>query len=203
MRNYLHSILSRQDRIAKMVLWSSSSAPIRIRESIATLPALVWGKQEDYLISAPPWHYGFGLHSPMDRFLRLDGKILLLGSDHDAVTFLHYVEHVTEIPDKRIRRFQVPIEEEGRRVWRAMEEFDTSGEGAHAHWPDRFFAEIVEAYLTAAANHGGQVGNALSYLLRARGLLMRAVAKNPTAADRLRGSATNKFLSDEKHGEMS
>jgi hypothetical protein len=93
----------------------------------------------------------------------------------------------------------VPIEEEGRRVWRAMEEFDTSGEGAHAHWPDRFFAKIVEAYLTAAANRGGQVGNALSYLLRARGLLefasplMRAVAKNPTAADRLRGSATNKF----------
>ena len=27
----------------------------------------------------------------------LDGKIVLLGSDHDAVTFFHYVEHVADI----------------------------------------------------------------------------------------------------------
>ena len=152
---------------------------------------VVWGKRADSLISEQPWNYAFGLRSPLDRFLGLDGKILLLGSDHDAVTFLHYVEHVAEIPNKRIRRFQVPVLDDGRRAWRSMEEFDTSGDGALANWPDRFFAKIVDAYLAATGNQGGRVGNALSYILRARGLLdfalplMQAVAKNPRAADNL------------------
>lgn len=152
---------------------------------------VVWGKQADYLISEQPWNYAFGLHSPLDRFLSLDGKILLLGSDHDAVTFLHYGEHVAEIPDKRIRRFQVPVLEDGRRMWRSMEEFDTSGDGVHANWPDRFFAKIVDAYLAATGNQGGRVGDATSYILRARGLLdfalplMEAVAIDPRAADNL------------------
>jgi len=34
----------------------------------------------------------------------------LLGSDHDAVTFLHHVEHVATIPDRRVARFQVPVQ---------------------------------------------------------------------------------------------
>jgi aminoglycoside 3-N-acetyltransferase len=152
---------------------------------------VVWGKQADYLISEQPWNYAFGLHSPLDRFLGLNGKILLLGADHDAVTFLHFVEHVSEIPDKRIVRFRVPVQEDGRRVWRDMEEFDTSGAGVHTNWPDRFFAKIVDAYLTRTRNQGGRVGNALSYILRARGLLdfasplMEAVAIDPRAADNL------------------
>jgi aminoglycoside 3-N-acetyltransferase len=149
---------------------------------------VVWGKQADYLISDQPWNYAFGLHSPLDRFLGLDGKILLLGSDHDAVTFLHYVEHVAEIPGKRISRFQVPVLDEGRRVWRDMEEFDTS-DGVHANWPDRFFAKIVDAYLAATGNQGGRVGSALSYVARARGLLdfaspiMESVAIGPRGPD--------------------
>ncbi len=161
----------------------------RVNRHIARF--VVWGKQADYLISEQPWNYAFGLHSPLDRFLGLDGKILFLGSDHDAVTFLHYVEHVTEIPDKRIRRFQVPVQADGRRVWRDMEEFDTSGDGVHANWPDRFFVRIVDAYLTVTGNQGGRVGNARSYILWARGLLefasprMEAVAKNPRAAEDL------------------
>jgi aminoglycoside 3-N-acetyltransferase len=152
---------------------------------------VVWGKQADHLISDQPWNYAFGLRSPLDRFLNLDGKILLLGSDHDAVTFLHYVEHVAEIPGKRIARFQVPVQEVGRRMWRDMEEFDTSGDGVHANWPDRFFAKIVDAYLTTTGNQGGRVGDAMSYVLRARGLLefasplMEAVAFDPRAADNL------------------
>jgi aminoglycoside 3-N-acetyltransferase len=152
---------------------------------------VVWGKQADYLVSDQPWNYAFGLHSPLDRFLGLEGKILLLGSDHDAVTFLHYVEHVAQIPGKRIARFQVPVQEGGRRVWRDTEEFDTSGDGVHANWPDRFFAKIVDAYLTETGNQGGRVGDAMSYILRARSLLdfavplMEAVATDPRFADNL------------------
>jgi aminoglycoside 3-N-acetyltransferase len=142
-------------------------------------------------MSTQPWNYAFGSDSPLERFLMLDGKIVLLGSDHDAVTFLHDVEHVAEIPDKRIARYEVPVMEKGCRVWRAMEEFDTSGDGAHMNWPDRFFAKIVDSLLTKTSNNGARVGSAMTYILSARELLefalplMKAVAADPLAADSL------------------
>jgi len=149
-----------------------------------------WGKQAGHLMSSQPWDYAFGLGSALDRFLALDGKIVLLGSDHDTVTFLHYVEHVGEIPDKRIAHYQVPVMEDGRKVWRAMQEFDTSG-GVHPHWPDRFFAKIVDSFLTKTGNNGALVGNAATYILSARELfnfalpVMKAVAEDACAAGTL------------------
>lgn len=151
---------------------------------------VVWGKQTGYILSEQPWSYAFGAGSPLERFLKLDGKILLLGCDHDTVTFLHYAEHIVEIPYKRIARFRVPVLEGGRRVWKEMEEFDTS-DRAHDNWPDRFFARLTDGYLASTRNAGGLVGNARSYLFSARGLLdfalpwMQAVAREPKAAESL------------------
>ena len=132
---------------------------------------VAWGKHAGHLFSSQPWDYAFGHDSPLERFAALDGKILLLGCDHDTVTFLHYVEHVADFPGKRIARFQVPIVADGVRVWREMAEVDSSGAGAHANWPDRFFAMLVDGYLAATGNQGGRIGDAPSYLLSARGLL--------------------------------
>jgi aminoglycoside 3-N-acetyltransferase len=151
-----------------------------------------WGGQTDYLLSSQPWNYAFGSDSPLERFLLLDGKILLLGCDHDTVTFLHYVEHVADIPGKRVARYHVPIMENGCCVWRDMEEFDTSGDGVHANWPDLFFAKIVDSLLTRTGNNGARVGKAMTYLLGARELfdfalpLMKAVAADHVAAESLK-----------------
>ena len=148
---------------------------------------VAWGRHAEYLLSKQPWHYAFGHESALERFVELDGKILLLGCDHDTVTFLHYAEHIVDIPDKRVSRFKVPVLEGGARVWREMEEFDTS-DGAHAHWPARFFARIVDTYLRQTQNAGRRVGDAPCVLLDARGLLafalqvMQAVALDPNAA---------------------
>jgi aminoglycoside 3-N-acetyltransferase len=141
------------------------------------------------MISSQPWDYAFGHGSALDRFATLGGKILLAGCDHDNVTFLHYAEHIADIPDKRVARFQVPVDDGGRRVWREMEEFDTS-DGAHPNWPDRFFARLVDAYLVATRNRGAAVGNAHCFLVESRGLLefalgvMRAVAADPRAIEK-------------------
>jgi aminoglycoside 3-N-acetyltransferase len=108
------------------------------------------------------------------------------------VTFLHYAEHVADFPDKRIARYRVPVLERGARVWRWMEEFDTSDAGAHAHWPPRFFARIVDAYLRATRNTGGLAGDARSFLLDARTLhdhalhIMERLARDERAVDELR-----------------
>ena len=152
---------------------------------------VAWGKASSYLFSSQPWNYPFGHDSALDRLVALDGKILLLGSDHDTVTFLHYVEHIADIPGRRVARFKVPIIEGGVRVWRETEEFDTSGDGVHANWPDRFFARIVDGFLSASQNPGGPVGDAWCHLLPVRGLLqfarpiMERVALDPHTADSL------------------
>jgi aminoglycoside 3-N-acetyltransferase len=167
----------------------------RVNEHVARFA--FWGKQTEHLMSRQPWDYAFGADSALERFLTLDGKIVLLGSDHDAVTFLHYVEHVADIPGKRVARYQVPIMDNGCRMWRAMEEFDTSGDGAHANWPDRFFAKIVDSLLIKTRNNGGRVGKATTYILSSRGLfdfalpLMKAVAADPLAADSLKERTDN------------
>ena len=148
---------------------------------------VVWGKHTDYLLSHQPWDFAFGKGSLLERFLELNGKILLLGSDHDNVTFLHYAEHVSDFPDKRIARFRVPMLEDGKKVWKEMAEFDTSSQGVHANWTDCFFSTIVDQYLYSTNNLGGPVGGAKSYLIDANALLeladsiMRSVASDANA----------------------
>jgi aminoglycoside 3-N-acetyltransferase len=152
---------------------------------------VAWGQHVGHLFSIQPWDFAVGRDSALDRFMALDGKILLLGCDHDTVTFLHYVEHVADLPGRRIARYQVPVMENGARVWRWMEEVDTATEGAHPNWPDRLFARIVDGYLRETANDGGVVGNARSHLFSARALfdfarpLMERLARDPTVAGSL------------------
>jgi hypothetical protein len=62
-----------------------------------------------------------------------------------------------------------------------MAEVDTS-QGAHASWPDGFFAILVDGYLDATNNRGGRVGNAESHLFRARGLLQHALGEMKAVA---------------------
>lgn len=146
----------------------------RVNDHVARFVA--WGKHTDFLFSEQPWDFAFGRGSCLERFTELGGKILLLGSDHDNVTYLHYPEHISDFPDKRIARFKVPVLVDGNRAWLDMAEVDTSA-GAHPTWPDNFFARIVDAYLSATGNKGGVVGNAESFLIPARGLLAHATGE--------------------------
>lgn len=143
---------------------------------------VVWGKNAGHLISHQPWDFAFGRGSALERFVELNGKILLINCDHDNVTLLHYAEHIVEIPDKRIAVFDVPVLENGVRVWKEMREVDTSSAGGHASWPDRFFAHIVNGYLSRTRNRGGRVGHAHCFLLDAKGLLELALSEMRAAA---------------------
>lgn len=146
----------------------------RVNHHVARLVA--WGKQAEHLFSEQPWDFAFGRGSPLERFTDLDGKILLLGSDHDNVTYLHYPEHIADFENKRVARFKVPVLVDGQRVWRDMAEVDTAAK-AHDAWPANFFAKIVDGYLSETGNSGGLVGNATSHVMAARGLLHVAMAE--------------------------
>lgn len=135
---------------------------------------VAWGKHANFLFYEQPWDFAFGKGSVLERFTQLNGKILLLGSDHDNVTYLHYAEHIADFPDKIIARFKVPVLIDGVRTWRGMAEVDTSDK-AHENWPERFFAQIVDAHLSRTGNTGGLVGRAKSFLIDAPVLLTDAL----------------------------
>ncbi|HVF39680.1 MAG TPA: AAC(3) family N-acetyltransferase [Gemmatimonadaceae bacterium] len=165
----------------------------------------VWGKHAEYLISEQPWDWAFGHGSALDKFTKLDGKILLLGSEHDNVTYLHYAEHIANFPDKIVARFKVPVIENDSRMWRDMAEFDTS-KGAHANWPDKFFEKIVAKYLDDTGNEGGMVGDATSHLLSAPELLalalptMESIAANRDSISTLLQLQSDPPIRDSKQG---
>ena len=146
----------------------------------------VRGAHAEYLLSPQPWDFAFGHESILERFMDLDGQIALVGSDHDNVTFLHYVEHVADFPNKRISRFRVPTASPDGTSWKEMQEVDTNV--AHEHWPDRFFASIVDAFIRDNMEAGGLIGDAPSHLLSARDLfkfarpIMEAVAREGQAS---------------------
>ena len=153
----------------------------RVNDHVARF--VVWGRQADELVAEPPWDFAFGRGSALETFVARNGRILLLRSDPDAVTFLHYAEHVVDAPGKRIARFKVPVTNAGQRVWRDMAEVDTSVP-AHPNWPERLFGDIVERYLTGTENEGAMVGDARSYLIDARGLLDLALEVMRSTATR-------------------
>jgi aminoglycoside 3-N-acetyltransferase len=137
------------------------------------------GDRSEWLVADHPWNYGYGKGSPLDKLCMTGGKVLLLGSDHDEVTLLHYAEHIAPFADKRIVRYKAPLMHGGVRSWVECEEFDTSGDGVHANWPPDAFAQIVDDFIENAAGtpacHMGQVGHAQSVLMDAAALVEHAL----------------------------
>ncbi|MCW5715404.1 MAG: AAC(3) family N-acetyltransferase [Bauldia sp.] len=135
------------------------------------------GGKASALLADQPWDFALGAGSPLDHLCADGGKVLLLGSDHDAVTLLHYAEHIADFPDKIITRFEVPMLRDGERVWMPCLEVDSNR--AHASWPDRFFATIVDRFVEARVGAGeakvGRVGGAECVLLDAAALVAFAV----------------------------
>ncbi len=166
-------LTSRSDRsngalVEMFRTWPGSKVNSHVTRFVA------WGARTDYLLEPTPWNYACGRGSIFERFTGIDGKILLLGSDHDNVTFLHYAEHIVDVPDKRVVNAKVPVLENGNRVWRDFAEFDTSS-GAHSAFTGNFFAEIVDEFIGLSGAVPHTVGNAVSWLLPAGQLLDHAL----------------------------
>src|SRR6202011_949348 len=112
--------------------------------------------------------------SPLERLCTAGGKLLLIGSDLDEVTLLHYAEALAPIPEKNTLRLKFPLEIDGRRRWVDVEELDTST--GVRDWDDpRFFARIVEEFIERTGIESAAIGNAASYLLSAAELVRFAV----------------------------
>jgi len=76
------------------------------------------GARADWLVADHPNDWPFGKATPFEKLVAANGKLILLGSDPDQVTLLHYAESIADFPDKIVRRFKVPVIENGQRIWR-------------------------------------------------------------------------------------
>ncbi len=135
------------------------------------------GARADWFVADHPQTWPFGRGTPFEKLVAAEGKLLLLGSDHDQVTLLHHAESIADFPDKIERAFTVPVMQDGARVWLECREYNSST-GAHRNWSPRQFAEITDAFIaqrTPACAHG-KVGNADSHLIAVGPFIDFAVA---------------------------
>lgn len=136
----------------------------------------VLGAQADWLAADHPLSYGYGPGSPLHKFVSLNGKVLLLGSDLDNVTLLHLAEHLAALPGKRVIH---PVE----RMWSPdglqevqYEEFDTS-EPILDGMPENYFSILVSGFIEYSSARSGKIGQATAWLLSAPELLRYAVTR--------------------------
>lgn len=120
-----------------------------------------------------PLNYGYGPGSPFAKFCDQQGKILLLGSDLDQVTLLHYAEHICPLTSKRIVKYQTPLLKNNKRDWVNIEEYDTSV--GIRQWPERFFSSILESFIKIYGLQSQKIGDADTYLIDANMLINFAV----------------------------
>jgi aminoglycoside 3-N-acetyltransferase len=139
----------------------------------ASMAAL--GGRADWFTADHALDYGYGPQSPLGKLVEADGKTLLLGAPLDTMTLLHHAEHLADIPH-RIIHYETPLQIDGRTVWTAVEEYDTSDPpGEPGFLPQDHIGQIVEAFLAAGKGQRGTVGAASSVLVRAKEIVPFAV----------------------------
>ncbi len=132
------------------------------------------GPDADWLLAPHALDYGYGEDSPFARLVAAGGQVLMLGAPLDTMTLLHHAEHLADIPGKRVIRYETPVLEHGRAVWRWFEEFDTSDPVVDGFAED-YFATIVEAFLGGGGGTRGTIGRAPSVLVDAAAIVPFAV----------------------------
>lgn len=132
------------------------------------------GHRAEWFVADHALDYGYGPDSPFGELVAAEGKVLMLGAPLDTMTLLHHAEHLADIPDKPIRRYEAPMLVDGDVVWRQFEEFNTS-DPVVASLPDDYFALIVESFLDTGRGQRGTVGQAPSVLVPAAGIVPFAV----------------------------
>ncbi|WDR04659.1 aminoglycoside 3-N-acetyltransferase [Devosia rhodophyticola] len=119
-------------------------------------------------------NYGYGPQSPFGKLVQSGGKTMLIGAPLDTMTLLHHAEHLAQIPNKRLRRYETPMLVNGHNIWRSVEEYDTSIPVA-AGLADDYFADIVSAFLATGRGNAASIGLAHTVLVDAREIVQFCV----------------------------
>ncbi len=103
----------------------AASGSVRSAHPDASMVAV--GARAGELIGEHRLGEAFGPGSPLERLVRMGGKVLMLGAPLDTVTLLHHAESLADIPRKRRVTYEMPmLDDTGARVWRRTEELDSN-----------------------------------------------------------------------------
>jgi aminoglycoside 3-N-acetyltransferase len=152
------------------------SNPLAVRSKNPGGSMSAIGKDANWMCADHDYQYGYGSNSPLGKIYQKNGKILLLGSDLDQVTILHYAESIANIPNKRVIKYQQEVLIDDKIQSIEIEEYDTS-KPILDQMSERYFEEIVKEFIKINNLESSKVGNANSYLLPARELVDFAVRK--------------------------
>jgi aminoglycoside 3-N-acetyltransferase len=133
------------------------------------------GARAEWFTADHPLDYGYGPGSPLAKLVAVGGKVVLIGAPLDTMTLLHHAEHLADLPDKRVIRYEVPLAAGDRVEWRTVEEFDTARPVVDGFAED-YFAAIVADFLASGQGARGRVGAADSVLVDAAAMCAFAVA---------------------------
>jgi len=145
--------------------WPSARRSLNPEASFAAIGAMA-----EWITHDHPLDYGYGAGSPLEKLVKAQGQVLMLGAPLDTLTLLHYSESRAQMRHKRVIHYSCPILREGERVWVEIEDYDT-GE-PHA---DYSFEQIARAYLAEGMGRQGMIGRAPSYLFDAADLSAFAI----------------------------
>ncbi|MCR5054346.1 MAG: AAC(3) family N-acetyltransferase [Lachnospiraceae bacterium] len=142
------------------------SWPGALRSDHPARSVAAWGKNAGYFTEDHDLSNIFGDTSPVGKLYELDGKVLLIGVDHDKNTSLHLADVRAEYPSKHNFVEHSAVMENGKRVWKAYETLFVDGED---------FVDIGAAFEAGHTVKRQKLGNAELRLMKQRELVDFAV----------------------------
>ena len=121
---------------------------------------VAWGKYANQITENHQLAYGLGENSPLQKIYDLDGYVLLLGVGYGNNTSLHLSENHAK--NRPTFHTGAPIMENGKRVWKEFEDFETD---------DEEFEEIGKQFEKQHAVHIQKIGNATAKLMKQKELV--------------------------------
>ncbi|MDX8000430.1 aminoglycoside 3-N-acetyltransferase [Xenorhabdus sp. Reich] len=151
----------------------TTKGAIRSQNPGASVVAI--GNDAEYFIENHSLNYGYGSKSPFAKFVTNRGKILMIGAPYDTMSLLHHAEHLSNIPNKHVRKMEVPLLQNGRVEWIKLEEFDTV-DPVCEQFREGYFKDIVEQFCHSQPEATkGVIGSANTLLVPAQNMLDYAI----------------------------